>query len=1175
MRARRRVRGKARLLVVLGAVIALATGILASGPTPGARAETPAGTSAETRAGTSATSQDCIPVTTNWHNQNWVPTTPEYWPQVVGEQSTQPVTITHGVQEYTENYQTVGGAQNAQIMNVDLTDPNLRFGLVEAGNELVDPNDETISSMADRTGAVAGTNADEFEIHTTGQPLGMVVQNGTLEASPVADWPADLEILNNGQFEFTTETFTGTAADTTASTSEPLAGVNRIDQTGLVVANSFLGAAPISASEVATATVSGGSLTVTGITSNVTSLPQLGTNQEDLFAAKGTAAATWLAGVKTGDSITLTESMAPYGIGSAPTDVATAMSGAAYLVQNGQMAVPASGGGENNVEYPVVGIGVNQAGTQAISVTFNGRESENVATGLTRPQQAQWFIAHGIYNAIEFDSGGSAEMVGRLPGQSQVSVLNTPSDGAERPVANGLFIYSKEASPGPATQAVVNNGQPFTVLKGTTEQVSAYATDAEDNPAADQPQLQVQPSSLATVSGDSVTAQQAGQGQLIVRAGNVTAQVPFTVVSQPGTLSISPSEPDLENSGTQQFTVSGTETSGDTLTLGDTDVSWTVSPAALGTITSGGLFTAAASGNGLATVTASVDGVSASTTVAVGNQSVVVDPMTDTGNWGLNLTNGSTATLSESTSQIAVPGDSGSMDVHYSIPKASGVSQVVILPDSGHTVQVGDSATGQAPTAIGVWIKGAGGTPGTPLANGELTFAEAWTEINGQEDVFYPTTVTYDGWQLITAAVPAGAQLPMTVDFLDFLVINPSETLSGDLYVADLQALYSPRPVTPFQYTAIPSNPAWVQYVESPADFTPGGETVAAMGDSHLTSTDQNSTGAVVMGDMAADIKKLPSSAQPNMVQDDGNLVDPGTVADDDYGKQVMEAFGLPWHTAVGDSDIGQGANPENANWTSVFGDTHYSYTDGNAEFIVDDTAWEGLLASDPYQVPDQEQYQWLVSTLNASTSDVIFIVTHASPYDPQAVTDSQFSDRYEAQMYEQLIADYQAAHPQTHVILLNGQARGFAEQVINPLGQEDVCGLPNFDVSDSGVKPYAPTSQGGFFNYVLFHISPAGTVQFAVQPVLASIAVSAPAASLAPGAQEQLSATGTTPAGDTLAALQVPIADPASHLWSSSNSRVATVDPQTGELSAHSAGTATISVVSGGITGTVTITVT
>jgi exopolysaccharide biosynthesis protein len=1164
-----------------GSVLALlvTAGALTAAVLPGAA---PAAATASGRAASAVSA-----VSAHGFQRSWVPPTPEYWPQVVGQQATRPVTITHGVQEYTENYQTVSGAQNAQIMNVNLTDPNIRFGMVEAGNKLVDPSDEVISSMANRTGAVAGVNADEFAINTTGQPMGMVVQNGVLQASPVASWPADLEVLNNGQFEFSTETFTGTADDTTTGSTDPLVALNRIDQTGLTAVTPFLGAATIGESTIAAATVgSDGSLTITSVQTSQTSLPQLTSGEEDLIARRGTQDSLWLQGLHPGDNVTLSYSIAPYGIGTAPTDVATAVSGAAYLVQNGAMAVPVTAGGENNVDYPVVGLGTTKDGKHAVMMVFNGRESENVAVGLTRPQQAQWFMAHGIYNAIEFDSGGSAEMVARLPGQQQVSVLNTPADGDERPVANGLFIYSTESSPGTAEQAVVNGGRPMAVLPGTTEPVGAYALDGEDNPASSQVSVSVEPASLGSVASTSsgltlTSGSQPGQGWLVVQAGQAVSRVPLTVTASPASLSISPTEPDLANSATQQFTVAGTARGDQPLTLGDQDVTWSVSPSSLGTVSSTGLFTAAASGAGLATVTATADGASGSTSVAVGSDSVVLDPMTDVSNWTvstLQSTSSSakpTATLSESTSQIAQPGDSGSMDVSYTIPAASGVSQLVFNPAGSYNVSAGPNSDGEDPTAIGVWIKGIGGTPGTPLANGQLTFAEAWIQVNGAEDVFYPTAVDYNGWQLITATLPPGTEFPLNLDFLDFLVINPSSTTSGNLYVADLQALYSPRTPAPYDYTAVPRNPSWLQYDESPAQFANGGVTMAAFGDSHLSSTDENSTGAVVTGDIAADLSSLPANATPNDLQVDGNFVDPGSLADLQYGQQVLQSFGIPYHTAVGDSDIGQGANPENVNWTSVFGPTHYSYTDGAAEVIVTDSSWEGLTASDPYQVPDEEQYAWLVSTLNASTSKDIIVVTHASPYDPQALQDSQFTDRYEAQMYEQLLANYQASHPGTHVLLLNGQARGYYEEVINPEGDVSPLGLPNFDVSDAGVTPYAPANEGGFYNYVLFHILPDGTIQFAVQPVLASIAVTAPQASLAVGGTEQLSATGTTPTGDNLSALQVPIADPASHQWSSSDSRVASVNPRTGELTAHSPGTATISVVSGGVTGNVTVTVT
>jgi hypothetical protein len=108
-------------------------------------------------------------------------------------------------------------------------------------------------------------------------------------------------------------------------------------------------------------------------------------------------------------------------------------------------------------------------------------------------------------------------------------------------------------------------------------------------------------------------------------------------------------------------------------------------------------------------------------------------------------------------------------------------------------------------------------------------------QVNGQEDVFYPTTVTYNGRQLITAAVPAGAEFPLSLDFLDFLVINPSETLTGDAYVADLQRLCSPRPPVTPPYTPIPGNPPWLRYAVgateqlSATGTTPAGDDLSAL----------------------------------------------------------------------------------------------------------------------------------------------------------------------------------------------------------------------------------------------------------------------------------------------------------------------------------------------------------
>lgn len=62
--------------------------------------------------------------------------------------------------------------------------------------------------------------------------------------------------------------------------------------------------------------------------------------------------------------------------------------------------------------------------------------------GVTSSQAASFLLSLGAYQAMMFDGGASSEMVVRFPGQSRVSVVNSPSGGRERPLANGLFVYA-------------------------------------------------------------------------------------------------------------------------------------------------------------------------------------------------------------------------------------------------------------------------------------------------------------------------------------------------------------------------------------------------------------------------------------------------------------------------------------------------------------------------------------------------------------------------------------------------------------------------------------------------------------------------------------------------------------------------------------------------------------
>jgi len=85
-------------------------------------------------------------------------------------------------------------------------------------------------------------------------------------------------------------------------------------------------------------------------------------------------------------------------------------------------------------------VGISQDGRHLSLVTVDGHEGKPYR-GLTRPQFAWYFQTIGAWNAMAFDSGGSAEMTVRYPGSPYAMTVNHPSDGSERQVADGLFIY--------------------------------------------------------------------------------------------------------------------------------------------------------------------------------------------------------------------------------------------------------------------------------------------------------------------------------------------------------------------------------------------------------------------------------------------------------------------------------------------------------------------------------------------------------------------------------------------------------------------------------------------------------------------------------------------------------------------------------------------------------------
>jgi len=347
--------------------------------------------------------------------------------------------LSNGVIFTTEILNTPAGFVSVHILSVDLTEPGVHLGIVQAHNRLIS-SDETISHMANRTGALAGINGDYFEEGLTGRPIGMEVINGQMMQSP--SMYAVFGITTYDRFTINHETFYATI--TAGHASFKLYSINHLvelreGKLGLITP--ALGA-PINVRGDTVVLLHRGvnspkELTVLSIQRAGTVLPTL-VNRYALVG-RGAAGAWLRTHLHKGVHVSVNERISP------DNNLFQALGGGLVLIKNGaryldhSLPILRSAYSRN----PFTAVGISRNGKHALFVVFDGRNSGQFRSrGVTSSQATYFLLAHGAYQAMMFDGGGSSEMVARFSGHRRVSVVNYPSAGGERPLANGLFVYA-------------------------------------------------------------------------------------------------------------------------------------------------------------------------------------------------------------------------------------------------------------------------------------------------------------------------------------------------------------------------------------------------------------------------------------------------------------------------------------------------------------------------------------------------------------------------------------------------------------------------------------------------------------------------------------------------------------------------------------------------------------
>jgi hypothetical protein len=533
---------------------------------------------------------------------------PAPFPLIVS-QSLEREFVAPGVERAAYRLQTSSGPLIVSLVAFDPREPSVRVGTVLARDRIVSSG-ETVSSMAERSGAVAGINADYFDIGNTNTPLGVLEQNGSLVRTPSTR--VALTVGRDRSIRFQTFGFHGDAVDNGAQTI-PIGAVNEWPpHDGAAFLTPSYGIPPAATGTTvdeltpvpapsAPALAPGGRYRVTRV--DVDAAPQ----QPGFALALGPGVQAGLsAAPDVGDLIDVDLATDP------PLEgVLHAIGGGPALLQGGSpVDDPASPGYAQRLRrIPVSAAAVLRDGDVAL-VVIDGRRPA-VSIGVDRPELIALLSGLGAVDAMQFDGGGSSTLVARVLGDARATVQNDPSDGVERPVADGFFVYS-DAPIGPPARLVVRPDS-IVALPGSDVPLRSSIVDAAGHPLGPAAGPWSVRGGGATVTPDDVlhVADTPQAGTLTLARGGVDAMLPLEIVPAVSRILITPERPDLEPRAGLELRARAFDERGRPIEIGD-HVRWS---ALRGSVDARGDFTATGV-DGF--VTASIGEVSSSEIIHVG-----------------------------------------------------------------------------------------------------------------------------------------------------------------------------------------------------------------------------------------------------------------------------------------------------------------------------------------------------------------------------------------------------------------------------------------------------------------------------------------------------------------------------------------------------------------------------
>ncbi|HEX6338517.1 MAG TPA: phosphodiester glycosidase family protein [Jiangellaceae bacterium] len=1038
------------------------------------------------------------------------------------------------------------GWSAGQVLVADLDEPGLSLDYQYSGT-VSEP--ATVREMAESSGAVAAVNGDFYDIDRSFAPNGVgVSRDEGLLTSPVGSHTNAVTVDSDGIARLAQVLLEGTV--TVGGEEFELAGVNThsIPANGIGVFTAAWGEytranALGAGNPVAEVTV------VDGAVAEVSDTPGEGKIAENelILVGRDAGAEALLGSAGIGAGVDV--SYAPrtdFG------ELTVALGGNQLLVVDGQPRDFGAGTAE-----PRTAVGLADDGATMFLVVVDGRQPH--ARGMTLTQLAQFMADLGAEQALNLDGGGSSTMVARTPGTSDHAVINSPSDGTERRVANGLGLFAAAGSGRLAGLSVTAASD--RVFPGLTRTLTAHGHDETFAPVDSDPLWRAFDPRVASVKADEdgeaiVTGKAPGTTDVIAQDRAAWGEAEVTVLGE--LQRIVPSTgllvlPDIETVAPIElmgYDIDGfrapleardLEISGDEqLEIGEQD----------GTLTVRGLEDATS-----AELTITAAGVETQVAIAVGLEDVTVADFSDAEDW--------TIAFARATGSIeAIEGPDGRPGVRMSydfVTQAGNTRAAYATPPAQFELP------GQ-PQEITAWVEGDG--------NGTWIRMRVY-DRNGTLVTLNGGYTTFTGWQQLTFPVPDGTEYPLT--FRDIYAVQVGDVAyHGTTGFSEIQVRVAPE-------VAVPEREAFADPVVLQGATTDGSPLrIAVANDAQFVGSDPDS-------DLVAAARRTLReivAAGPDVLIINGDFVDEASTVDFALARQILdEELGgveFPWYYVPGNHEV-QGGPLQN--FIDEFGATQHTFDVDGTRIITLNSAFGTFRAGGDLFDQILELRRALDDAAEDPDVSGVLVFAHHPPNDPLPAKNSQLVDRREATMIEQWLSRFVAE---------SGKSAAYVGGHVGAFHAESIDGVPYLITGNMGKDPATTPDNGGFTGWTMLGVDPAAGsdvrrpgrpssrppwLRAEIKPRVDAISLSAPAA-LVMGETADVAATVSQDDGRT-----VPVSWPVSAVWGGDGvhvgaaseapgDAVVALDPDAGTVTALRAGIAEVSVTVNGESATAEVVV-